>query len=161
MSERFVGKYLGLVVDNEDPKGLSRVKVRVPEVFAEETTGWAQASEFSGAGVGVAAVPPIDSLVFVEWPAGDIARVPIWSGGPRSDGDGVPGAGPDTILLVTPGGHQVTLDDTSGGETISIEAASGAKFTLDSDGVAIEFGSQKMTVTRSSISFNGGALEIK
>lgn len=160
MTPRFVGKYLGVVVDNDDPKGLSRLKVRVPEVFADETTGWAQPTELSGPGVGLAAVPPLNSLVFVEWPAGDTARVPIWSGGPRSDGDGVPGAGPETIVLVTPGGHKVTLDDTSGGEAVAVEAASGAKVTLDADGVAIEFGSQKVAITRSKISFNDGALEV-
>ena len=160
MSQRFIGKYLAVVVDNDDPKGLSRVKVRVPEVFGEETTGWAQPSQLSGPAVGVAAVPPIDALVFVEWPAGDTTRMPIWTGGPRSDGDGVEGAGPDAMVLVTPGGHKVLLDDTSGSEAITIEAVSGAKVTLDTDGVTIEFGSQKIELTRSKTSFNDGALEI-
>ncbi len=160
MTPRFFGKFLGIVVDNDDPKRLSRVKVRVPEVFDTETTGWAQPSELSGPGIGIAAVPALGSLVFVEWPAGDTSRMPIWSGGPRADGDGVPGAGPDTILLITAAGNKLTVDDTSGSEAIAVEAVSGAKVTLDSNGMVLEFGSQKVALTQSSVSINDGALEV-
>ena len=126
MTERFYGKYLGIVVDNDDPKGLARVRATVPEVFGEETTGWClPCSPYSGSGTGLATVPPIDSQIYVEWPAGVVIR------------------------------------DTSGSEAIEIEAKSGAKITLDADGVLIEFGSQKVAVSRTSISLNDGALEVR
>jgi uncharacterized protein involved in type VI secretion and phage assembly len=160
--DRFVGKYLGVVADNDDPRGLSRLRVRVPEVFGEETTGWClPSSPYAGPGVGLAAVPPIGSLVFVEWPSGDTTRVPVWSGGSWTDGDGVPGAGPDAVLLVTPAGHRIALSDASGSEAVEIEAASGAKVLLDGDGVTVEFGTQKLAITRASISVNDGALEVR
>jgi len=161
MSTRFNGKFLGTVTDNDDPKKLSRLRVTVNEVFADETSGWAlPCSPYAGAGIGFAAVPPIGSVVFVEWPDGDTNRVPIWSGGAWTDGDGIEDAGPDAVVLTTPGGHKILLRDESGSESIEIEAASGAKLTLDSDGVAIEFGSQKIAMTRSSVSINDGALEV-
>jgi hypothetical protein len=106
-------------------------------------------------------VPPVGSLLFVEWPAGDTTRVPIWSGGARPDGDGVQDAGPETLVLTTPAGHKVVLRDESGSEAIEIEAASGAKVSLSNDGISIEFGSQKVAMTRASISLNDGALEVK
>ncbi len=162
MTDRFHGKYLGTVVDNDDPKGLSRLRVNVPEVFGSETSGWClPCSPYAGSGIGLAAVPPVGSLVFVEWPAGDTSRVPIWSGGAWPDGDGVQDAGPETLVLSTPAGHKVVLRDESGKEAIEIEAASGAKVKLSSDGVSIEFGSQKIAMTKSSISLNDGALEVK
>ncbi len=160
MTPRFFGKFLGFVVDNEDPKHLSRVKVRVPEVFDTEDTGWAQPCELSGPHTGIAAVPAVGSLVFVEWPAGDTSRMPIWSGGPRTDGDGVPGAGPDTILLITAAGNKLSVEDSSGSEAIAVEAVSGAKVTLDSAGMVLEFGNQKVALTQSSVSINDGALEV-
>ena len=162
MTDRFHGKYLGIVIDNDDPKKLGRVRVQVPEVFGDETTGWClPCSPYAGNGVGLAAVPPVGSLLFVEWPAGDTTRVPIWSGGAWPDGDGVQDAGPETLVLTTPAGHKVVLRDESGSEAIEIEAASGAKVACSNDGISIEFGSQKMAMTRASISLNDGALEVK
>jgi len=161
MTDRFHGKYLGTVVDNDDPKALGRIRVKVPEVFGDETSGWClPCSPYAGSGVGLAVVPPVGSLVFVEWPAGDTSRVPIWSGGAWPDGNGVEDAGPETIVLTTPAGHKVVLRDESGNEAVEIESASGAKLTLSSDGVSIEFGSQKIALTNASISLNDGALEV-
>lgn len=160
--DRFPGRYLGTVVDNDDPKKLCRVKVKVPEVFRDETAGWAlPSSPYAGPGAGFAAVPPVGGLVFVEWPAGDTTRVPVWSGAAWADGDGVEGAGPDAVVLLTPAGNRIELRDASGDEAIELTAQSGAKVTLDSSGVTVEFGSQKVAITRASISFNDGALEVK
>jgi Type VI secretion system/phage-baseplate injector OB domain len=161
--DRFPGKYLGIVVDNDDPNRLSRVRARVPEVFGDETIGWClPCSPYAGSAVGLAAVPPIDSLVFVEWPGGgDTTRTPIWSGGMWSGGNGIEGAGPDVLVLVTPGGNRVALRDEAGGEAVEIETASGAKLTLDTEGVHVEFGSQKIEISRTAVTINGGALEVR
>lgn len=162
MRNGFVGKYQGLVVDNADPLGLARVRAQVPEVFGEETTGWClPATPYAGSGVGFAAVPPVGSTVYVEWPAGDVSRVPIWSGCAWPNGEGVEGAGPDAVLLVTPSGHRIALRDAAGNEAVEIEAASGAKVVLSGEGVTIEFGGQKLAMTRASISLNDGALEVR
>ncbi len=162
MIDRFPGKYVGIVVDNDDPSRLSRVRVRVPEVFGDETIGWCvPCSPYAGSAVGLAAVPPIDSLVFVEWPAGDITRTPIWSGGMWPGGDGIDGAGPDTLVLVTPAGNRVVLRDEAGSEAVEVETASGARLCLDSEGIRLEFGSQKIEISRTSVTINGGALEVR
>ncbi|MFI0445515.1 phage baseplate assembly protein V [Actinomadura sp. 6N118] len=160
--DRFYGKYIGIVTDNEDPKNLCRLKVTVPEVMGEQATGWCLPnSPYAGPGVGWAAVPPLDALVLVEWPAGDVTRTPVWAGAIWSDGAGVPDAGPAAVLLVTPGGHQVQLiDEPEGDAAIVLTAASGAVLRLDGDGVQVEFGTQKIAMTDAKISFNGGALEV-
>jgi hypothetical protein len=159
--DRFPGRYVGTVVDNDDPKGLCRLKATVPEVLGEETSGWCLPSlPFAGDGVGLALVPPAGAVVFVEWPAGDLTRVPVWSGAAWADGTGVEGAGPDRILLVTTAGNRLEIRDTADDEAIVLTAASGAEITLDPSGVSVVFGGQSMTITDSSISFNDGALEI-
>lgn len=159
--DRFHGKYLGVVVDNQDPKTLSRLKVQVPEVFGEETAGWfLPCSPYAGSGVGWVAVPPVGSVVFVEWPAGDSTRVGVWSGGMWTEGTNVSGAGPDVVLLVTPGGHQIQLVDTAGSEAVVITSSSGASVTMDQSGLTLAFGSQKIAMTAASVSVNDGALTV-
>lgn len=161
MTERVTGKYNAIVVDNDDPLGLARLKVQVPEVLGDETIGWAlPCSPYAGPGSGFAAVPPVGSHIYVEWPASGMDRGPIWSGGSWADGGGVPGAGPDVLLLVTPAGHKIELKDSAGSESIEVKAVSGARILLDSAGVTIEFGNQKIALTATSVSINDGALEV-
>jgi uncharacterized protein involved in type VI secretion and phage assembly len=162
VSERFHGKHLAVVVDTDDPKKLSRVRVRVPEIFGDEETGWCMpCSPYAGKGIGLAVVPPNGSSVFVEWPAGDTTRAPIWSGALWPDGDGVQGAADDRVLLVTPGGHKIELVDKSGSESVEIKSKSNATVKLDKNGVVVEFGSCKLEVKKSEVSINNGALKVK
>jgi len=160
--DRFPGLYAGSVVDNDDPKGLCRLKAKVPEVLGDESVGWCLPSlPYSGSAVGLAVVPPVGATVWVTWPAGDVTRVPVWTGAAWSDGDGVPGAGPDRIVLLTPAGNKVEIVDAPGDEAVTVEAASGAKVVLDADGVLLGFGAQKVALTSSSVSVNDGALEVR
>lgn len=159
---RLLGPYTATVVDNDDPRGLCRVRVLVPEVLGEQETGWCRASSpYAGDGVGFAAVPPVGSVVFVEWPGGDVGRAPIWTGATWADGTAVDGAGPAAVVLVTPGGNRIVLRDEAGAEQLVIEAASGATITMDSNGIELSFGSQKLAMTNQSVSINDGALEIR
>ncbi|MGH1491149.1 MAG: phage baseplate assembly protein V [Acidimicrobiales bacterium] len=162
MIARVYGRYLGTVIDNVDPKNLCRVRVTVPEVLAGQESGWCRpVTPYAGDGVGFAAVPPIGSLVLIEWPGGDVSREPLWTGATWSDGAGVEGAGPDAVVLVTPGGHRVELRDESGSEKVEIIASNGSSVVMDSNGMTLTFGSQKIAMTNQSISINDGALEVR
>jgi uncharacterized protein involved in type VI secretion and phage assembly len=161
VTDRFHGKHLAVVVDNADPKNLSRVRVQVPELFGQETTGWClPCSPYAGNGVGLAAVPPAGSVVYVEWPGGDVTRTPIWSGGMWTDGNAVQGASPETLLLVTPSGHKIMLNDKGGDEAIEILAQSNAKITLDANGIKLEFSGKTVELKSDSVDINGGALKV-
>ena len=162
MSERFYGKYLAIVEDNNDPKHLSRLQVRVPEVFGSQRTGWClPATPYAGKSVGVAAVPPNGSVVFVEWLAGDTSRVPIWSGAVWVDGSGVPNASPDVFVIQTPS-HRIELKDTQKVKQISIQAAQNkATITLDDKKISIAMGNSKIEMDSSTVSINGTALQVK
>jgi uncharacterized protein involved in type VI secretion and phage assembly len=154
------GKYRGVVTDNEDPKNLGRLKARVPEVLGDIETGWAwPAAPFAGNGVGIFAVPPPDSGVWLEFQAGDVSS-PIWSGCWWADGELPDQATPEITVLKTVAGHTITLDDTDGGEKIEITDKNGAKIVLDQSGVELSKGGQKMKLSQSSVTINDGALEV-
>ena len=73
------GKYRGRVVENEDPEGIARILVDVPQ-FPNMISAWAMpCTPYAGPDVGFYAIPPIGANVWVEFEGGNINR-PIWSG---------------------------------------------------------------------------------
>lgn len=154
------GKYRGVVADNEDPKNLGRLKALVPEVLGEVETGWAlPAAPFAGDGIGLFAVPPPDSGVWIEFEAGDVSR-PIWSGCWWGDGQLPNQATPAIKVLKTVSGHTITLEDTDGSEKVEVTDKNGAKIIMDRSGVEIRKGGQKVKLSQSSVTVNDGALEV-
>jgi hypothetical protein len=80
-TDRFYGKYRGLVVVNVDPLQQGRIQAMIPEVLGEIPSTWAlPCSPYAGMGSGFWAIPPIGAAVWMEFEAGDPSR-PIWTGG--------------------------------------------------------------------------------
>jgi uncharacterized protein involved in type VI secretion and phage assembly len=159
MSDRYLGKFSGVVLDNNDPDGLCRINVQVPDVLSG-STGWClPALPYAGDGVGLALVPPVGASVWVEWPGGDLGRPAVWSGAYWSSGNGVPGAGQGTILLVTPGGHKIEVSDDN--SAITLTASGGASISLDSNGITLDNGmGAKLTLQNTTISLNGDSFKV-
>jgi uncharacterized protein involved in type VI secretion and phage assembly len=158
--DRHPGKYRGIVTDNRDDKNLGRIRARVPEVLGNVQSGWAlPASPFAGDGIGLFAVPPLGSGVWVEFEAGDVSR-PVWSGCWWGEGQLPDGATPAIRTLKTSSGHTITLDDTEGSERLEIKDKHGAKIVMDASGIEISKGSQKIKLSQASVNINDGALEV-
>lgn len=73
---RFFGVYRGVVVDNQDPLGKGRLRLKVPQVLLDQVTDWAWAIHQPGV---VRLSPPIGEGVFVMFEGGD-PSFPIWMG---------------------------------------------------------------------------------
>ena len=129
---RHYGKYRGVVTDNADPSAIGRIKAQVPDVFgATVFTPWATpCAPYTGAGVGLHAIPPVGAGVWIEFEAGDPSR-PIWSGGWWGTSD-VPAdqngsaAKPPLKILRSDQGLMVALDDAA--NTLSLSDANGSNF---------------------------------
>jgi uncharacterized protein involved in type VI secretion and phage assembly len=155
-----LGKFRGVVVDNNDPNQLGRLTARVPDVFGDETSGWAlPATPYAGDGVGLYLIPPVGASVWIEFEHGD-PEYPIWSGCFWAGGE-VPAspASPDVKVLKTPAGT-ITINDTSGAAGITIETADGKKIVLDSGGIEITVGQAVVKLSGPTVSVNSGALEV-
>jgi uncharacterized protein involved in type VI secretion and phage assembly len=155
IERRFYGKYRGIVVDNEDPAKLGRLKVRVPSVLGPEVvTGWAApCAPYGGAeDQGFLFVPERDAAVWVEFEEGDL-EFPIWVGAPWSKPDGeselpkplsadgdeqeVPDP-PTAKVIKTRKGHTIQLEDADGEEMVLVrEGGEGHLIVLDKNGVRI------------------------
>jgi hypothetical protein len=128
-ADRFYGKYRGLVVDNEDPLKIGRLRAMVPAILGEETTtGWAlPCAPYAGTGAGFYAVPMVGAGVWIEFEAGDVSR-PLWSGAWWAEGE-VPmdeqstPSEPTRKILRSDLGLLVSLDDEA--QTITIADGAG------------------------------------
>lgn len=167
MSDQFLGKYRGIVTDNNDPLMIGRVRARVPDVTGSDESGWAMpCAPFGGSGMGFFAVPITGAGVWIEFEHGD-PDYPIWSGcwwGALPEVPPVllvPPPPSGKVMVRTDGGHSVLIDDTPGVGGITLETATGQKIILSALGIEIDNGmgaSIKLNGPQTSI--NNGALDI-
>ncbi len=141
----FFGKYRGVVTNNNDTeRKLGRIKAKVFDIFGDLESPWALPSvPYAGKGVGLFLMPPVGSLVWIEFEQGDPAH-PVWSGCFWAAGE-IPAeqAVPEMKVLKTDMGT-VTLNDQPGSGGITIETNSGLKIIMDSKGIEISNGAQKI-----------------
>jgi uncharacterized protein involved in type VI secretion and phage assembly len=157
---RYYGKYRGIVTDNNDPDTQGRVRAKVPELFGDAKTGWAMAClPFAPPSHGMLFLPEPDSNVWIEFEGGDPSR-PIWSGCWYPQGQAVSISSPSVKIIETAAGHQITLDDTSGSETIKIKDKNGSTITMDQSGITLVHSGMKVALTDQQVAINDGALTV-
>ena len=129
--DKHLGKYRGIVVDNQDPNNQGRVKAQVPAILHDVDSGWAYPSlPYAGPGVGLWTVPPVGAGVWIEFEAGDVAN-PIWSGcwwaaDQRPQDQNGTKAVPSLKIARSQQGLMLALDDDA--QTISLSDSSGSNF---------------------------------
>lgn len=79
-TDRFYGKYRGLVLVNVDPQNQGRLKAIVPEVLGVFPSNWClPCTPYAGTLSGLFTIPMVGSGVWIEFEAGDVNR-PVWTG---------------------------------------------------------------------------------
>lgn len=161
----FLGKYRGVVTDINDPLMTMRIKATVPDVYGDNASGWAlPCLPFGGNGSGFFALPEVGTGVWIEFEHGD-PDYPIWSGCWWGSASEIPPkwlAPPyQKLMIVTPGGHSITVDDTPGIGGITLETADGAKVTMSTLGVEVINGmGGSLKMMGPQVSVNDGALDV-
>jgi hypothetical protein len=147
-TDRFYGKYRGLVAVNEDPLSQGRIKALVPEILGVTPSTWAlPVTPYAGSQSGLFTIPTTGSGVWIEFEAGEVSR-PIWSGcwwGSAQvplDEDGSPPTFMNK-LLATDTGLLLAFNDTT--QTITLKDSAGTNVLQMTMGTAQLTG--KVTVT--------------
>lgn len=79
-TDRFYGKYRGLVLINVDPQNQGRLRAVVPEVLGVFPSNWClPCTPYAGTMAGLFTMPMVGSGVWIEFEAGDVNR-PVWTG---------------------------------------------------------------------------------
>lgn len=168
MTDRYLGKYRGMVLNNIDPMQQGRLQVQVPDVAGLAPASWAMPCvPVAGLQNGLFALPVIGSGVWVEFEQGN-ADFPIWTGCFWGSAAEVP-----AMALQTPPGMQaLTLQTTlQNGITISdlpgptggimIKSATGATLIVNDTGIYIQNGKGAMiTLVGPTVTVNNGALTV-
>lgn len=175
----FYGAYPALVKDIADPDGQGRVKVSLPwspDPDGAAYEAWARlATMMAGNNRGSWFVPDVNDEVLVVFAGGD-PRFPcvvgcLWNG-EDAPPESMDGAGRNYLkVLRSRNGVQVTLDDHDGQEKMILETPGGCKVTLqdgpgaisieDSNGNSVKLEAAGITVTASAkVTVQGSVVEV-
>ncbi|MCO5242444.1 MAG: phage baseplate assembly protein V [Anaerolineae bacterium] len=180
---RLYGVYPALVADIDDPDGQGRVKVRLPWL-PDDGGGfsvWARlATLMAGANRGTWFIPDVDDEVLVAFEGGDPRRPyvvgALWNG-QDTPPETMDGAGNNFIKSITSrNGVKITLDDNDGQEKMILETPGGQKLTLqdgpgkveivdgnalsaDSGGISV-VASVKVSVRASTVEVNASMVTV-
>ena len=176
---RWYGVYPALVNDLNDPDGLGRVKITLPwspDTKGGSYEAWARiATLMGGNNRGTWFIPDVHDEVLIVFEGGDPRR-PYVVGGLWNGQDAPPqsmdGAGNNYLKVIrSRNGVKITLDDTDGKETLILETPAGQKVTLqdgpgsieavDSNGNSVKMEASGITVTASvKVTINASMVEV-
>jgi uncharacterized protein involved in type VI secretion and phage assembly len=132
---RWYGKYSGVVVDDDDPAKLGRLKVNVPTVWRGADPIWARPCFPPGHFF----TPPVGAHVWVEFEGGD-PGYPLWVGVWFAQ-DEVPAEAalrpPTSRVIQTPSGHTVEFADEDGKERVLVRHRADAFLSIDENGSVV------------------------
>lgn len=135
------GLYEGVITDNEDPKGLMRVKIRIPGIV-EPSTGWAFPIGVPGGGGkdrGLFFTPNVGSEVAVFFKHGDPDHpryMPAMWGEP--DGAETPDAsdsGDPEVVVLAMGAYDLVCDGRASSKGLKIVDKSDGENLIEFDGL--------------------------
>jgi len=157
---QFHGVFPAVVIDNQDPDGLGRVKVRIPRVGDEP---WARiATLMAGNNRGSWFIPDVNDEVLVAFEEGTPSH-PYVLGGLWSKTSPPPetmDASNNKKVLRSRNGVKITLDDQSGQENFIVETPGGQKITLKDSPGSLEItdsNGNSVKLQSSGISVNAAA----
>ena len=176
---RFYGVSVALVMDVTDPDGQGRVRIRLPwspDPGGSQYEAWARvATLMAGADRGTWFIPEVDDEVLVAFEHGDMRRPyvvgALWNG-QDTPPETMDGAGNNFIKSITSrNGVKITLDDNDGQEKMILETPGGQKLTLqdgpgkveivDSNGNSVTLDSGGISVVASvKVSVRASTVEV-
>lgn len=176
---RFYGVFPALVSNINDPEGQGRVKVKLPwspDTGESEYEAWARLATFmAGNNRGSWFIPDVNDEVLVCFEAGDPRRpyvVGVLWNGQDTPPESMDSAGNNYLkTLRSRNGVRITLDDTDGQETLTLETPGGQTVILkdgpgsiearDSNGNTIKMEPSGITVNASAkVTVNASTMDV-
>jgi len=119
---KYYSSYRGYVVDNDDPDGLGKIKVKIPSITRDKVhPSWAYPkTQMGGNDWGMQMLPLKGDIVWLEFEHGD-TRFPFWSFAHRANGETPEEfVSPQIYGFKSPKGQTIIIDDRDDIEKIII-----------------------------------------
>ena len=129
--------YKGVVIDNDDPLFLDRIKCRIPELYDDELgeVPWILPVKYcmfgQGDGFGHFGAPPIGSIALVELQGND-PNFPVYRGFMLTEDNVNLKYVPGTYGIIDPNGSELFVDTNK--KTLTYTHVTGIQFVLNPDG---------------------------
>ncbi|HEY6222562.1 MAG TPA: phage baseplate assembly protein V [Gemmatimonadales bacterium] len=168
MSQKYYGKYRGVVVNNVDPMKIGRLQASVADVAQALPTSWAMPCvPVAGISMGAYFVPPVGAGVWIEFEQGD-PDYPIWSGcfwGSAAEVPALALAGnpvSPSIVLQTQLQNTIVISDLPGpAGGIILKSATGAAILINTVGITLTNGAgATLVMAGPTVTINNGALVV-
>jgi uncharacterized protein involved in type VI secretion and phage assembly len=148
----------GVVLDNNDPDGLGRIKVQFGwQRRMGTSTPWIKMNTpYGGNGKGFYFIPELDEEVLVGFENNNPEKPYVLSAGYNSSAkSGVADADNNIKAIMTRSGHIIELNDTDGGEMITIKDKNNNSIVIDSANNNIDvIANETMTFSSKNMNFN-------
>lgn len=124
LESKIYGVVSGIVINNQDPEKMGRVKVKIPRISGDEESNWARIAAFMGGkDRGAYFLPEVEDEVLVAFEYGDI-NMPyiigsLWNGKDKPPELNTDGKN-NIRIIKSRSGHIIKLDDTENNEKIEI-----------------------------------------
>jgi uncharacterized protein involved in type VI secretion and phage assembly len=171
IQDRRFGKYRGRVVANNDPEHRGRLRVRVDAILGVEELWALPCAPYAGKDVGLFAIPEPETLVWVEFEAGDTSH-PIWTGCFWAENEAPLGGEAArkvwktqriTVLLDDQHDHVSVENSSESSIDMTTEVATQAaqsKHVVGPPSIVSEASSGKVEVGAGGVVLNNGAFEV-
>ncbi len=165
---RTYGVTAGIVMDNQDPDKLGRIKVRLPGRSDDEIGLWARITTLmAGAERGSFFLPEVDDEVLMIFEQGDITRPyvlgALWNGQDKPPDTNADGEN-NLRFIKSRSGHLIRFDDTDGAEKIEIiDKSSENHITFDTANNTITINSAQdinLEASQGTIKLNAQNIEL-
>ncbi|MBX2821653.1 MAG: hypothetical protein KTR29_18285 [Rhodothermaceae bacterium] len=173
------GVFSAHVTANVDPKHLGRIKIKLPwplDSRKNSHEAWARLTTFmAGANRGSWFIPEVGDEVLIAFEAGDPQQPYVlgsmWNGSAKTPETMDKSGNNSTKSIRSRNGVKITLEDTNGQESITLETPGGQQFSLkdgpghiemtDSNGNSVSLEPSGITITTSTrVTVNAAVVEI-
>jgi hypothetical protein len=166
MTERYFGKYRGVVTNNIDPMQIGRIQAMVPDVSIIPAAWCTPCVPITGKQAGMWLVPQIGAGVWIEFEQGDPDH-PIWTGCFWGSAAEVPAMAKaqnpvsPSIVLQTGLQNTIAISDVPGIGGITLKIATGGQILINDTGIFITNGKgASISLVGPTVTINNGALAV-